>query len=87
MPFLFTDYIKLLGMFNVLIGLTDAAMEGTWVWTDGGIHPYTHWYQNQPNGGNVDNCVSLLHSVDTLWWFDGSCNTPRPYVCQRGMFE
>jgi hypothetical protein len=36
---------------SLLIGLTDAAQEGTFVWTSGELFNYSHWAPGEPNNG------------------------------------
>lgn len=38
------------------IGLNDIDIEGTFVWVSGAPVVYTHWNQNEPNGGTTENC-------------------------------
>lgn len=44
------------------IGMTDQAVEGTWVWSNGAPATYTNWYPNEPNNsGNEDYAVINWH--------------------------
>ncbi len=56
--------------YDPWIGLTDQAVEGTWVWSSGQAASYTHWAGGQPNnwddwwGGEADYGLLL---TDGTW--------------------
>jgi len=52
------------------IGLTDAASEGHWRWSDGTAVDYLNWAKGEPDGGSQD-CVAT--SGSTGEWGDHSC--------------
>ncbi len=56
---------------NVFIGLTDAANEGTFVWSDGEPFTFAHWMpgqpNNQPSGGSGDSDATILTANGGLW--------------------
>jgi hypothetical protein len=70
---------------NVLVGGTDAPVEGLWGWGDGDvIGPFINWATNEPNsgglGGDDEDCMEV--SPDGKW-NDISCNTYVHFVCER----
>ncbi|MCA9604112.1 MAG: C-type lectin domain-containing protein [Myxococcales bacterium] len=69
----------------VWLGLTDAALEGTFVWLDGSPLAFTHWAGGEPNGGTGENCVWLSSDMaDTAYgqWVDASCVDTAPAICE-----
>jgi hypothetical protein len=67
---------------NAWIGLSDRAMEGTFVWSiDGAVAVYTAWSNGEPNnsGGN-ENCVVETTANGT--WNDTNCDNVESYVCE-----
>ena len=75
---------------NVWIGGTDAASEGTWVWSPSGTPlSYTNWHSGQPDDyrGNED-CLEFnwgpSGTSGTGKWNDADCSAyKRKYVCER----
>merc|ERR1719259_349809 len=52
------DFIfALKGGRDCWIGLTDAAKEEVWEWTDESPLDYQNWAEGQPDGGDTENCV------------------------------
>ena len=75
---------------TVWIGGTDAASEGTWVWSPSNTPlSYTNWYAGEPNNSGGEDC--LLGNWKSGTWNDARCtkdvpramctNRPRPHVC------
>jgi hypothetical protein len=62
---LYATFGPLLGHF--WIGLSDAAEEGTWVWSSGEPVSYTNWASGEPNSGSSYD-YALVHSDDGLWY-------------------
>ncbi|MCB9597911.1 MAG: C-type lectin domain-containing protein [Sandaracinaceae bacterium] len=69
------------------IGISDQAMEGTWVWAYG-TSSYTHWDPGEPGNymaGSFD-CGNIENGSDgteaRTWWADRPCSNTRPYVCE-----
>ena len=65
------------------IGLSDAAREGTWVWSDGTAVDYTNWTLDEPNnGGHGSNqdCGNLWSDREYTW-DDGVCSKPSHSLC------
>ena len=73
------------GNSYVWIGGTDAASEGTWVWSSTGTPlSYTNWYSAQPDNylGNED-CLEFNWKASSPGkWNDGPCSVKRKYVCE-----
>ena len=86
--YLLTAFLSLLGLDTIHIGYTDAAKEGTWVWTDGGTGGYEHWGSKEPNnaGGNED-CAELKLPHWKGYWNDYYCDVDLHYVCQKGLLS
>lgn len=64
---------------QILIGGTDAAIEGTWTWITGETWSYTNWNYGEPN--NADNEESL-EILSTGKWNDIPNDITRPYLCE-----
>ena len=63
------------------IGLSDAATEGTWLWTDGSTVNYSRWLAGQPNGEVAENHVVIMEN--STQWADAAEN----YVAAGYIFE
>ena len=72
-------FILSLGAADVWLGFTDAATEGTYVWSSG-QSTYTSWGTMQPDdaGGNEDCAVFLADGT----WNDAPCGEVRGYICE-----
>jgi len=64
------------------LGLTDAAQEGEWQWSDDTPVDYLNWSMEygQPNGGDSQNCVFTYHRTGE--WFDASCRDYAGVLCR-----
>jgi CotH kinase protein/Lectin C-type domain/Putative metal-binding motif len=67
---------------NWWIGLSDVALEGTFVWGDNTPLDYTAWAGGEPNnaGGN-ENCAHLWDAAGGQW-NDIPCEITMSYVCR-----
>ena len=50
------------------LGLSDAATEGTWLWSDGNAPAYARWLDGQPDGGTGENHAVLMENSNQ--WAD-----------------
>lgn len=67
---------------NWWIGLSDVALEGTFVWTDSTPLDHTSWAGGEPNNaGGIENCAHLWDAAGGEW-NDIPCNTAMSYVCR-----
>ena len=73
------------------IGFNDVAVEGAWVWSDGGPSTpgYTNWSPGEPNG-QADEQTDAAYvyatsnaAVSAGTWDDDDVAHPKPYVCRR----
>ena len=66
------------------VGLTDQAVEGSFVWDHGEAVSYTNWYPGEPNSfdGNNEDCV-CLYNGNYGTWNDAPCFDSSNYACER----
>lgn len=65
----------------VYIGLSDEAVEGTFVWVDGSAPAFTAWGMGEPNDAlEGEDCGQL--AVATATWNDIACVNPGAFVCE-----
>ncbi|XP_053383513.1 C-type lectin mannose-binding isoform-like [Mercenaria mercenaria] len=68
------------------IGLTDDAVENTWIWYDTNEKTeYTDWAPNQPdNAGNNEDCVEFnMSSGYNGHWNDAPCHVNLLPICEQ----
>ena len=67
------------------IGGTDAATEGTFVWSRSASDPwqFTHWYDCNPTNDNTKNCVKVKDASDGMWDIDNCDASLYRYLCQK----
>ena len=64
------------------IGLSDLAVEGTFVWETGEPLSFTNWGASQPdNGAGTEHCVHYGYGGAYVW-NDDQCFNLKPYVCE-----
>lgn len=68
----------------VWIGINDRRSEGLYLFENGHRVSFYNWYKDhlvtQPNGGILENCVSIS-SDDGKWW-DNDCSRRMYYICE-----
>lgn len=65
----------------VFIGLSDEAVEGTFVWVDGTAPVFTAWGMGEPNNAiDGEDCGQL--AVAAAVWNDIACATAGAFVCE-----
>ncbi|KAG8567676.1 hypothetical protein GDO81_013743 [Engystomops pustulosus] len=68
----------------IWIGINDLRSEGMYTFENGHRVSYFNWYKDplvtQPNGGILENCVSIS-SDDGKWW-DNDCSRRMYYICE-----
>ena len=65
------------------IGINDAEVEGTWVWSSGAPVDYTNWYGSEPNSGS-DYDYAYLNDGNGQW-YDGHNTSSRVAVVELGL--
>ncbi|XP_071945157.1 alpha-N-acetylgalactosamine-specific lectin-like [Antedon mediterranea] len=74
-------------LITIWLGLTDAALEGSWRWSENNqLVTYTNWGNNQPDNGNAnhnEHCGHLwnMHNSVTTW-NDAPCSYQLFYACE-----
>ena len=64
---------------NSWIGITDIAVEGTWLDVFGDPLAYTNWENGQPDGNTSQNCALINTGGE---WADEGCSNNLRYVCE-----
>ena len=65
--------------FGYWIGVTDAAVDGTWLDIGGNAISYNNFAEGKPDGATAKNCV-VTGLGET--WADEDCTLARQYICQ-----
>jgi len=66
---------------QVIIGLNDVEVEGTFVWPDGSEPSFTVWRKGEPNDANEgEDCVHM--ALPSGGWNDIPCATAAAFVCE-----
>ena len=73
---------------TVFIGGSDSGSEGNWTWLDGRPWQFDHWGEDEPNGGENENCLEMVKSGwgnnTAGWWNDVQCQNmaeARSFIC------
>ena len=71
--------------YRFWLGLTDAAVEGTYRWeSDNSLVNYTHWAVAEPNDIiGLEDCVLLYGAGDPGFWNDDNCLKEYYYICEK----
>ena len=71
---------------SVWMGGTDAASEGTWLWSPSNTPlSYTNWYAGEPNNAlGGEHCLVAYYWGGT--WNDDGCTKKKKYVCQLPIY-
>lgn len=70
-----------LGSADVWLGLTDAAVEDSWVDASGAPAPYLGFTGREPTGGASENCA-VLDTGTAGGWRDTSCDALDSAACR-----
>ncbi len=77
----------LVGTDNVFIGLTDSAVEGTFVWVDGTPLTFDNFADGEPNNANgnfEEDCG--MYSGSRAGWDDRPCSNDVPNATSPGEY-
>ena len=74
------SFVQSLISKSTMIGLSDAAEEGTWEWVTGESITYTNWAKNEPNNQSNED-YALMQVKGT--WNDGHLDREKwPFICE-----
>ena len=79
-------YIKSLGYKNAYFGLSDAAREDTWVWSNGEVFAYSNWAPGEPNSSKEDYAMFYSKYSDGKW-NDGSFGKGSVFICEWDSYK
>ncbi len=70
---------------SVWIGGMRASSGAAFAWTDRSAWQFARWADREPDAGTVQGCVFVGHPDKGAGsrWFNGSCDRPLPFVCER----
>ncbi|HRZ78924.1 MAG TPA: C-type lectin domain-containing protein, partial [bacterium] len=76
-----------IGYHDIWYDLEWRSVSGTYVWqgTSTGSaqnDAYTNWYTGFPTTSSTSNCVLMNKSVYGGKWYNSTCTTARPYICE-----
>ena len=69
------NYIRTQKCESAYIGLSDAAEEGKWEWSNGEEVAYTNWHYGEPNGLTRENYAMYYYKFPDGSWNDGAFNS------------
>jgi hypothetical protein len=64
------------------MGLTDQAVEGTFVWANGDPVTYLNWHAGEPNGSTTENCGQINRYSPDHGWNDEPCDFTLHFICE-----
>lgn len=72
------------GLDNWWIGYNDRGIEGSWIWAYG-WSSYTNWAPGEPNNAAAEPGEDCAEDSSYLAgaWNDLTCNSERPFICER----
>ena len=68
---------------TVWLGIHDRPSEGSFMSVSGRPVEYLNWYPYEPNGGVVENCVSMITTTYAGSWADQKCSEQQPFICRK----
>jgi hypothetical protein len=72
-------YVNSIGVDRAYIGISDQAVEGTWVWVATGTpSTYHNWDSGEPSGGTSENCAEIYANGK---WNDIDCSSMKKALC------
>ena len=83
------DFLTTLSADKSWIGATDAALEGSWTWTDGTPWGYESWLEGEPNNGGSrgDQHYGTINHQGAGLWDDLQATYHEPFFCQYDLGE
>lgn len=69
---------------SIWFGGSDAAVEGTWVHTDGTPVIYSNWGPGQPDNYGNEDCSEILPNTN---WNDIPCYIGKPSICEKPSYK
>ena len=71
-----------------LIGATDKAVEGEFVWMNSKNWTlFTDWHPTEPTNSNADESCVFVSKGESFQWADVSCETRLNYICETKSFS
>lgn len=74
---------------DVQIGLTDAAVEGDFRWTNGSCMAYQNWASAQPDNTppGSEQCARMTATANDAWEDKNCSDSAQPYVCEGPVID
>ncbi len=64
------------------IGLTDVAVEGSYLWPDGSALGWDAWAAGEPDGDDAEDCVVISTGGHRGEWGDEACDDEFRFICR-----